>query len=77
VTFVITSTGGTAPTCNGGDTVTLTSTASPATATCTISGGLAAVGSPYTVSATYNGDGNDNPSTVATPKTTNVKVPKA
>lgn len=57
--------------------MTLTSSASPATATCTISGGLAAVGSPYTVSATYNGDGNDNASTTATAKTTNVKVPKS
>jgi len=74
VTFVISSSAATQPTCNGGDTVMLSSSTSPATATCTISGGLASANSPYMVSATYSGDGNDNPSTATMPKTTTVKV---
>ena len=54
-TFTITG-AGTTPVCDGGDTVSL----SPGqlTAVCQLSSGLTKVGSPYTVSAAYDGDGN-------------------
>ncbi|HEY1832504.1 MAG TPA: Ig-like domain repeat protein [Acidimicrobiales bacterium] len=73
VTFSFTPTGsGTAPTCTGGDTQTL----SAAGATCSIPGGFLAIGSPYTLSVSYSGDTNDNPSTLTTPKSVKVKAPK-
>jgi hypothetical protein len=67
VTFAIT--GGTPVTCTGGDTVSLSS----GSATCNVPTAFVSSGSPYTVTATYNGDGNFLTSTVASPKTVKVK----
>ena len=64
VTFTIAATGATAPTCTGGDTVSLT--AGSDTATCQLPVGLAKVGSPYQVTAEYLGDGNYQSSTSPT-----------
>lgn len=54
VTFKLTGENGESGTCDSGDTVQLTADA----ATCTVSGGLLAEGSPYVVQATYSGDPN-------------------
>jgi hypothetical protein len=62
VTFTLTSHSGPAPVCTGGDTQSLSSD----TASCALPFGLTAPGSPYTVTATYNGDGNDQASTSRT-----------
>jgi hypothetical protein len=60
VTFAINGTGGGSVACDTtGDTVPLTSDA----ASCTVSAGLLAQYSPYSVSATYSGDANYKPST--------------
>jgi hypothetical protein len=52
VTFSISGTDGSSPSCDGGNTVAL----SGDVATCNLAGGLLAQGSQYTVSATYAGD---------------------
>jgi hypothetical protein len=54
VVFNVVGSSGPAVQCDGGDTVTLAS----GTATCVISTALVSSGSPYTVNATYSGDGN-------------------
>ena len=59
VTFSILGTSGPAVECAAGDTIVLVSGA----ATCHVPTGFVSVGSPYTVSATYHGDGNFTPST--------------
>ena len=59
VTFSILGTAGPAVECSGGDTIVLVSGA----ATCNVPTGFVSAGSPYTVSATYTGDGNFTPST--------------
>jgi hypothetical protein len=61
VTFSIESVSGTAIACSGGNTVSL----GWGTATCQVPTALVAAGSPYTVSATYGGDGNFLPSNSA------------
>jgi large repetitive protein len=53
VTFTITPSSGLAPQCSGGNTVTLTGSAS---AICTLM--LSSVGAPYAIHAEYNGDAN-------------------
>ena len=54
VTFAITGTGGPPPSCDTPEPQPL----SGGVATCSVSGGLLAAGSPYTVTATYSGDVN-------------------
>lgn len=54
VTFAITSVTASSVACNGGDTSTLRD----GTAFCTVTSALVSAGSPYSVVATYNGDGN-------------------
>ena len=59
VTFSVVSASGQSATCVGGDAVPISS----GTATCTLGSGVTQTGSPYTVTATYGGDGNFDPST--------------
>ena len=59
MTFSFSGTGSPTITCDGGtDTITLTASG----ATCALSSGLGSSGSPYTVQASYSGDGNDTAS---------------
>jgi len=65
VTFSITGSDSTTPSCDGGDMVLLSGN----TAMCTLTGGLLAAGSPFTVTATYSGDSNYATSTGSTSQT--------
>ncbi len=69
VTFAITATGGAAVNCDTSNTASLSS----GTATCTVTSALVLTGSPYSVVATYNGDGNFT-SSASGAKT--IRVPK-
>ena len=69
VSFVITAIGGSTVACDGGDTVTL----SGGQATCTVTSALVWSGSPYTVTASYGGNGNFVGS-ISPPKA--IRVPK-
>ena len=69
VTFAVTSEAGATVACDSSDTLTL----SAGTATCTVTSALVLSGSPYSVVATYNGDGNFTTS-ASSPKP--IKVPK-
>lgn len=72
VTFTITGTDGSAPGCDGGsDTIGVnpTGTGTTVSAACSISGGLVAGASPYTVTAQYSGDSADDPSSGTLSKT--------
>jgi hypothetical protein len=62
VMFGITGNDGSTPSCDGGNTVALSGNV----AQCTLSGGLLASGSPFTVAATYLGDSNYATSTGTT-----------
>jgi hypothetical protein len=63
VTFTITDSSDNPVSCDGGDTVAVNATGR---AICTISSSLVSGGSPYTATATYNGDDTFSPSTAPT-----------
>lgn len=65
VTFTITGADSSTPSCDGGNTATLSpaTSGSGAVAQCTISAGLVAAASPYAVTAVYSGDDTYAPST--------------